>query len=262
MNTHDDSPTDPRPLGFWLRAVDALLHRAFAEALEAEGVSRRDWMLLNVVDGTVDTPWLAERLARRSGRVRRLAERGWITEAGDGWQLTDDGRAAKERLGGIVDGIRARVAGAVSPEDFATTMASLQAIARELGWDENAPDESARHGRPHPHGADRRLGGFPESASDHGHGFGRHGRGFGPGFRPGSGLGFGLGFGGHGRRFAGFGAGSDAHEQAFAGDPCHGGRPGSGRHGRHSGERADGAFERGFAAGFAQGRAAASDPAA
>ena len=127
-------------------------------------------MLLNAVSGDVDAPGFAERLARKGKRLRGLEERGWVEEAGDGtWTLTDEGRAAKERLGAVVDGIRSRVAGAVSPEDFATTLASLEAIARELGWDENE-------------------GGW----AGFGRGFGRGrglGRGFGPRLRPGFGPG-------------------------------------------------------------------------
>src|SRR5690349_8514874 len=111
-------PGERRPLGYWLRAVDALLTREFAAAFESEGVTRRDWMLLNVLSGDVDAPGVAERLARKGKRLRRLEELGWAEEQGDGtWALTDDGRAARERLGAVVDGIRARVAGAVSPED-------------------------------------------------------------------------------------------------------------------------------------------------
>ena len=57
MDSTNASPND-RTLGFWLRAVDALLDRAIAEALATEQLSRRDWMLLNVLDGRVDAPWL------------------------------------------------------------------------------------------------------------------------------------------------------------------------------------------------------------
>ena len=162
------TPTDRRPLGYWLRLVDGLIAREFASTLENEGVGRRDWMLLNVVSGAVDAPGLAERLARRGGKhLRRLEDRDWIAQAGDGtWTLTDEGRAAQERLSGLVDGIREKVAGAVSPEDFATMTASLEAIARELGWDETTP--------------------WP-------------GRGFGPGGRGFRGRGFGPG----GREFGG-----------------------------------------------------------
>ncbi|MET0735029.1 MAG: hypothetical protein ABWY55_05210 [Microbacterium sp.] len=247
-------PTDRRPLGFWLRAVDELLTAEFAKAFAAEGITRREWMLLNALSGDVELAGFAERIARKGKRLRVLEDRGWAEEQGDGtWQLTDEGRAAKERLGAIVDGIRGRVSGAVTPEDFATTMASLEAIARELGWDE-------------------------ETRTHRGFGFGPRGRrGFGPGFRSGFGPGFGHGFRpgfGHGFR-PGFGPGfgdDDGREGAR-----HGERPGLGRHsehghtahghghphdghgershgehghGKHRGHHSERAYERGFEAGF------------
>ncbi|MGP3533701.1 MarR family winged helix-turn-helix transcriptional regulator [Microbacterium sp. RD1] len=226
MNTSDTTSTPP--LGFWLRAVDALIDRAFAEALAAEDVSRRDWMLLTVIAGDIDAPWLAARLAQRRGRVRRLIDRGWVAESSDGLSLTDEGRAAQERLGSIVETVRARVSGAVSPEDFATTLASLEAIARELGWDENSPLDRGR-------GKHRRFGfgpgprGFGFGPASRG--FGRHGHGFDGGFGPHAG--FGRGFAPH----AGFG-------------------PGAWPGGAARDASDDTAFERGFTAGFAQGRAA------
>ena len=187
---------DRRPIGYWLRTVDAFITREFARAFDDEGVSRRDWMLLNVVSGDVDAPGFAERLARKGKRLRGLEQRGWVEEAGDGtWTLTDEGRAAKERLGAVVDGIRSRVAGAVSPEDFATTIASLEAIARELGWDEDERGPWAGFGRGFGRGFRPGFGrGFGEGF---GPGFGP--RGFGPemrhGFGPGARHGFGEGFG-------------------------------------------------------------------
>ena len=120
-----------RPFGFWITAVDRLLRAEFATAFEREGITRRDWRLLNLIDGTVaaDRPLRAEKL-------RRLVELGWVAPDGDGWTLTDEGRAAKDRLGAIVDDIRVRVAGAVDPEEFAVMASSLERIARELGWHE------------------------------------------------------------------------------------------------------------------------------
>ncbi|RKT31441.1 hypothetical protein DEU34_2510 [Microbacterium sp. AG1240] len=234
-NTHTENTSpSPRPLGFWLRVVDGLLAREFATSLDDADVSRRDGMLLNAVDGSVDAPWLAERLARKSGRVRRLADRGWIVQTDGVWSLTEEGRAEKERLAGLVDGMRERVSGAVSPEDYATTVDSLEAIARELGWDENA-----HAGR---------------------------GRGFGPGPRPGS-RGFGRGFAG------GFGPGFTGDRDVEPGErgfgPGHRGfgprhEHGCGEH-RSRGERGahrERAYERGFAAGFERGRAAASESVA
>ena len=246
-------PTSPRPLGFWLRAVDALISREFDTAFADEGATRRDWMLLNALARTVDAPDSGQWLARKGKHLRGLEKRGWADEAGDGtWVLTDEGRAALERLGGVVDGIRRRVADTVAPDDFATTMTTLEAIARELGWDENSVPM---------------RGGF-------GRGFGRDfGRGFGPGFRPGFGRDFGPGFRAghehhhgydhghgfeHGPEFAhgrghGYGYG---YGRTHSDEPCHHEHHGRG-HGRGSHKddsHTEHAYERGFDAGFRRGQ--------
>ncbi|MBW9119921.1 hypothetical protein JNB63_07450 [Microbacterium trichothecenolyticum] len=296
MNDIDDNeendtsgPGDARPLGYWLRAVDGLLTREFAKALEAEGITRRDWMLLNVLSGDIDAPEFRERLARKGKRLRGLEERGWAEEQGDGtWTLTDLGRAEKQRIGTIVDGLRARVVAAVGGDEaYAALTGSLEAIARELGWDEDAT------------GPERGFGGF-----------GGFGPGFGPGFRPGFGPRFGPGFGGFGpgfggrprpfdpdihdgygrNRHRGFAPGRPGHPaerfdeplRGHADEGCHGhhthhdrethghGGHGHGGHGHGShrghgyhgergdhgrgGRRSQHAYERGFDAGFARGR--------
>jgi hypothetical protein len=235
-----------RPIGYWLRAVDALISREFAAAFEGEGVTRRDWMLLNAVAGDVDVPGLAERLARKGKRLRTLEDRGWVDQQVDGtWVLTDAGREAKERLGAIVDGVRARVAGAVSPDDFATTLTSLEAIARELGWDESMrmPRPGRRFGRGHGFGPGHGFG--------DGHGFGPgHGRGRGHGFGPGHGHGHGC----HGAHHAHAEHGHYAHAgHGQYGDSGHGRSPyGHSGHGHHGAGREQ-AYERGFDAGYARG---------
>jgi len=242
-DSHDeanDIPTQRRPFGYWLRVVDDLLTRQFAEAFEKEGVTRRDWMTLNALSGDVEAPGLADRLTRKGKHLRRLEERGWIEEQGDGtWALTDEGRAAKERLGAIADELRARVSGAVSPEDFATTMASLEAIARELGWDEQT---WAERGRNFGRGRRGRFGGFGPG----------YGRGFGPGVRHGFPPAFGPGHphgwhqhGCHGTHMHGAHShGAHAHEHGAAHGFGH-------QHGSHDAEHA---YERGFDAGYARGR--------
>lgn len=269
-------PTDRRPLGFWLRAVDALISREFDTAFADEGVTRRDWMLLNALARTVDAPESGQWLARKGKHLRGLEKRGWADETGDGtWVLTDEGRAALDRLGGVVDGIRRRIADTVAPEDFATTLASLEAIARELGWDESSAPTRGGFGR------------------GYGWGFGRDfGRGFGPGFRPGFGRefgpsfraghehhhGYGHGHGeghradsehghdhghgrGHGPEF-GHGHGPEfahghgyGHGRTHADESCHHEHHGRGRGRSHQGgSHTEHAYERGFDAGFRRGQ--------
>ena len=282
-----------KPLGYWLRTVDALLSREFATAFESTGAGRRDWMILNMLSGEVEAPGFAARLARKGKRLQGLADRGWVEQLGDGtWTLTDEGGAAQARLGEVVDGIRSRVSGAVSAEDYAITMASLEAMARELGWDENAP-KVWRGFRPGfgPRGGGGGRGGFPGRA-----GFGPWARGGRPDpvdgeIRDGSGRnrhhGFRPGFGPGGPGVTG--TPEDGFDPSASNTTCghaqgpgeHGfgergfGERGFGAHGHRDGHREDGrgrggfrpgrggqgaerAFERGFDAGFTRGRGEAT----
>ena len=239
MDTHTNTTTS-HPFGYWLRAVDRLLAREFEAAFAAEGVTRRDWRLLSLLDGDVNAPELTARLQRHGGKkLRTLVDRGWVAETDGAWTLTDEGRAAKARLAESVDAIRSKVAASVSDEDFATTLASLEAIARELGWDpdERMPRGFGRHGfgpgfgRGHGRPAFGPFGPFAPFAPRDGVGRG-HSHGFDPHAGFGAGRGFGRGFGPHPH---------DGH-----------GHDGCGRDGHGATDRA---FERGFDAGFERGRA-------
>ena len=251
-------PTDRRPLGYWLRTVDGLITREFAAAFDGADIDRRDWMLLNALSGDVETPAFSERFVRKGKRLRNLAERGWVEEQGDGtWALTDEGRAAKEQLGEIVDGIRSRVAGAVSPEDYATTMASLEAIAGELGWEEG--QRMPRRGFGRDFGAGFRPGFGPGFRGGFAPGF-RGGPGFGPAFRPGFGPGHDEAHEGHGSRGAHHCDPHHEHGSHEHGSHGHGahhhGQHGGRGHGERSGRSDQRAYERGFDAGFSRGRTA------
>ncbi len=175
------TPTGPGsslPLGFWLPTVDRLLEREFEAAFVDLDVTRREWQALNLIAGEVRDERLRAKLDARPGRLVALVDRGWVTGEPGAWQLTETGREAHAHLKERVDGIRARVHGAVSPDDYATTLASLEAIARALGWNESDADRPGR-GR---FGRRGRKAWGP-----------RHGRGFGPfgvpPFRPGFGNG-------------------------------------------------------------------------
>lgn len=259
MNTDDTTPdgpgdagahpTDTRPLGAWLRLVDRLISREFATALEGEDLTRRDWMLLNALAGTVDVPGMTTRLDAGGARVDRLADRGWITRDERGpWTLTDTGRAAFDRLSEKVDAVRAKVSGSVSDDEFAQLKTSLEGIARDLGWDETQPMGGASGKKSHARGS----GWGPYG---HGHGFGGFGHEFGERRHPSDDHVHEHGFG-PGRH--GFGPGHHARLR----EECE-----RRHHGAHAHHDAEHAYERGFAAGFdAAGRVndrpAASAPAA
>lgn len=272
MNTINPDENS-RPFGYWLKAVDRLMAAEFASAFESFGLTRREWRLLNVIDGTVPADRPKSDRPLPAHKLTRLIELGWVTDAEGTWTLTDEGRTAKERLGGIVDGIRAKVTDAVPAEDLATTMATLEKLARTFGWDEETPLPRGRGRR----GFGRR--GFDPDGFDHEgvdpRGFGRgRGRGFGP-----------HGFGSRGFGKPGFGPQSFDHEghgapdydgrghcehgdRRFAHDADHGHRGGPharnghecyehrghGRGRTHFARFVQGSYERGFDAGFTRGR--------
>lgn len=165
MNTSENTPENAssdqsRPFGFWITASDRLLAARFATAFEDEGITRREWRVLNVVDGTVP---IGRELPDRA--LRPLLDLGWIERTADGWALTADGSAARARLSTAVEEIRDEVAALLDPEEFATMAASLEKLARGLGYEEGMR-------------LPRRRGTRRDGDRDHrrGHGHHRHGR--------------------------------------------------------------------------------------
>ncbi|MEV7632651.1 hypothetical protein AB0N64_09595 [Microbacterium sp. NPDC089318] len=159
---------DTRPFGYWITAVDRLMRAEFGTVFEDEGITRRDWRMLNRIDD-------GERAHDGRGfKMRRLRDLGWVERTPDGWALTEAGALAKRRLGTSVDGIRARVADALTPDEYAAMAATLEKIAREFGWEEGKPLPRPGRGREHRHGHSGRRHVHPGHHHS-GHGHDRHG---------------------------------------------------------------------------------------
>lgn len=136
----------PRPIGFWLKLVDRLIDQAFDALLEEHGVTRRQWQLLNVLKGGPATleqldaavaPFLEEETGESSAEhLEELVGSGWVAP---GYSLTDAGVTALEGLGHAVGELRQGMAEGVGDEEYATTLAVLERMARNLGWSEDAP---------------------------------------------------------------------------------------------------------------------------
>ncbi|WP_238016273.1 hypothetical protein KZZ52_53495 [Dactylosporangium sp. AC04546] len=106
-----------KPIGYWLKELD----RRFEEAFAVEGVTRREWQVLNGLgpDGPFAT----------GDAVAALAARGWTTPDG---ALTSAGAAALDRIRHTVEGIRARSMRGIPEADYATTVRTLEAMAANL----------------------------------------------------------------------------------------------------------------------------------
>lgn len=231
MNT--STPLDPRSLAHRLTTVGhALHHRLFAQLRDGD-LHPKTVLVLRAIDGRIDAPWIADRLARGGTRLTGLAERGWIERTDDGWALTAEGRAVLDR----VDAERATILADVPAEELERLVASLDAVSAALGLDEANATPFGPRGR----------GGRGAGMRGFGPGFGPFGRGFGPGFGP-------------GRR-------DERDADAEQHDPRHRGGHGRGcdprgghahhghhRHGHDDRRAAQRAYERGFDAGFSRGR--------
>jgi len=135
----------PRPIGYWLTLVDRLIDEQFASTLEEHGVTRRQWQLLNVLSrepATVEqldaavAPFLSADDGESSAEhLTELIESAWVAGTHDGYELTDRGRTAFERLAEVVATQRTVVADGVTAEQYEQTVAVLERMARNLGWD-------------------------------------------------------------------------------------------------------------------------------
>lgn len=158
--------TDQRPIGFWLKLVDRLIEERFAETLDEHGVTRRQWQVLTLlrrgpatreeldvavspflaatrvggadtdVDGSADAASApsADLPESTAAEVDELVESEWVADSISGFVLTPKGQQSAERLGELVDGIRAAVTSGVDEQDYATTVATLEVMAGNLGW--------------------------------------------------------------------------------------------------------------------------------
>ena len=136
--------TDQRPIGFWLKLVDRMIDERFASTLEEHGVTRRQWQLLTVLSrggATVDqldtavAPFLSNVDNESSTEhLGELIESGWVTSTETGLQITDRGLTAYTRLAEVVEANREIATEGISTEDYNTMVATLERVARNLGW--------------------------------------------------------------------------------------------------------------------------------
>ena len=139
-------PTDRRPIGFWLKLVDRLLDEGFERLLDDAGLTRRHWQVLTALQpGPVTVQELDARLAPFLDRrepstgpvLDDLAACGWATRTADGRAaVTPAGAAAHERLLADVSAHRRRITDGITAEEYRATVAILERMAANLGWDD------------------------------------------------------------------------------------------------------------------------------
>ncbi len=136
----------PRPIGFWLKLVDRMIDEQFASTLEEHGVTRRQWQLLSELsrgpasveqlDAAVAPFLSADDHESSVEHLTELIDSGWVDATEVGYEITDRGHIAADRLAAVVDAQRALATEGVTPEQYGATLAVLERVARNLGWND------------------------------------------------------------------------------------------------------------------------------
>ena len=254
----------PRSLASWLRIAEAMIARERATALAAAGVTRGEFRILSGLAADELPERLRERLSRGGKRLFALEARGWIAATADGWELTEAGETVRDRAAAALSAADLRISESVPAAEFEAARATLESLARELGWTEGlrlprrGPRGHRGHGGPRDHRGHRGHGHREHMHPGHDHGDHDHGghchRGQ---MHPGH------DFRGHehrGHDHRGRGAGSECRHPQAEHHPHSGHFPQP--HTGHFPHPRDGhrphprGFERGFTAGFAAARRA------
>lgn len=130
-------PTDRRPLGYWIETVARLLAENLEPPLTAAGIDRTAWRTMTALErGPATAAELAAAMPPDEAEIARplplLADRGWIEAVDEHWRLTSAGRVAHDDILLAVSEVRRAVTDGIAPSDYATTLATLAHIARNL----------------------------------------------------------------------------------------------------------------------------------
>ncbi len=182
----DHIPTDRRPLGFWLRAIDRPLRESMRGAFATFGVTRREWRTLTTLHAgpasaaeveaalparrghrpagpargiRPDRPHREHREHREHRTVEQLHDgfvtRGWAALDRGSYALTAEGERIHDALLANVQKVRMDVTAGIPDADYATTMATLERIAKNVGWDPATRAKAHGLGRARGHGPHR-----------------------------------------------------------------------------------------------------------
>jgi len=143
------SGIEERPIGWWVKRLDALLEEAVDAVVAGEGLTRRHWQVLHsLAPGTADEGALRSTLADFSGDldavVTDLYRRGWLERPRpDVVQLTGQGAAAHDRVARAVGRVRRHVADGLSRQEYERTILVLsrmvENVERALGGPQDQP---------------------------------------------------------------------------------------------------------------------------
>jgi hypothetical protein len=140
-----------KPIGYWLKELDTRIEATLDRTLSSEGVTRRDWQVLNALetapaprDRVLDAlrPFWGEGAIAPDDVLEKLVARGWaLRDADGGYALSPEGETTRSALLERVKELRMAIADGITPEDYQTTIATLERMAANLAALHAAPGE-------------------------------------------------------------------------------------------------------------------------
>jgi DNA-binding MarR family transcriptional regulator len=129
--------TGQKPIGWWVKRLDALLEQVLDRALAGDGLTRRHWQVLHSLSSMAMYESRLPAVLEPFGApvdfgpvVGDLVARGWVTRGDDGRLFHSDvGQAAHRRLFDRVSRLRGAVTEGLSAEEYERTVAALERMA-------------------------------------------------------------------------------------------------------------------------------------
>jgi DNA-binding MarR family transcriptional regulator len=140
------------PIGYWLKQADNLLTQQIDQAHTAEGISRSDWQILNMLkelggasrESIFETMQTFVDAQNLNQTIAALTERGWVefrqnlkSAMEEEFQLTQKGHQQHEVILVAQKKVRQRAMQDISEEEYATVIRVLQQIVSNLEGEPN-----------------------------------------------------------------------------------------------------------------------------
>jgi len=131
-----------RPIGYWLKHLDALIEAAADRTFAEEQLTRRHWQVMNILSASPQEasglasailPFMAPGAITLEEVIGELSGRGWLTRDDAGrYRLTPAGQAGHAGLRENVAGIRATLVTGLTQQDYVATVRALERMAENL----------------------------------------------------------------------------------------------------------------------------------
>jgi DNA-binding MarR family transcriptional regulator len=130
-----------QPIGYWLKQGHDALDNHMNGVLDQQNLTRNHWQVLNLVaqaDEPVTPAQLSERMkifvdaARLGAILDDFVNKGWIQPSGNGFSITEAGKAQHAQLSTLIDSIRTRAIQGISTEEYATVIQVLEKLVNNL----------------------------------------------------------------------------------------------------------------------------------